>query len=59
MRWLLRVEPLPCAQLESEVEVNCKQFGDSDDIAVSWVIDSTNDIITIQICGCVLVSPRS
>ncbi len=40
------------------MEVNCKMFGDASDvnISVSWAIDSTNDIIVIQICGCVLVS---
>ncbi len=42
------------SQLESEIEVNCKQL--SDEVAVSWVIDSTRDEIVIQICACVLVS---
>ena len=43
-------------QLESEVPVNCQQL--TEDITVSWSIDSTNDIIVFQLCGCVLVSVK-
>ena len=34
--------------------MNCKNL--NDDITMSWVVDSTSDIIFITLCGCVLVS---
>ena len=41
------------SQLEPEVPVNCQQL--TEDITVSWSINSLSNTIVFQLCGCVLV----
>ena len=44
-------------QAVSTVPTNCVQL--SEEVEMSWVVDDINDVIVIELCGCVQVSLSS